>query len=193
MEPYRIELEDKAALTEAMVHIKKGRHPDIKLPFGHGTRLNNAVQNGYLKTTQYLLQKGADPFQIEECTGSTLIYTGAMGGSIDIFKILLSCGLDVNAGTMRNKSTPLHQAAIYGREDITKLLLQHNADPNALDSAKDSPLHKSVAFSNIEISKLLVEAGAKTDMKNRDGETPMSLAQENGSKELIVLFEKMQS
>ena len=55
-----------------------------------------------------------------------------MNSYVDVAKVLLQNGADVNAVEC-NKQTALHIAAEYGHVDVAKVLLQNGADVNAVN------------------------------------------------------------
>ena len=56
--------------------------------------------------------------------------------NIDVTRLLLECGADVNYITMRY-GTPLHRAAQHGYNNIVRLLLEYGADPNIKADVRD--------------------------------------------------------
>ena len=58
------------------------------------------------------------------------------------------------------------------------------------DSDKDSPLHNAVHGDNVAIAQLLIEKGAKVDVKNENGDTPLQLALKDGHEKLFMLMLK---
>jgi hypothetical protein len=76
-------------------------------------------------------------------------------GHIDIVKLLLNNGADVNSkGNLVN--TPLHWAAFNGNIEIVKLLLEKGADFNLKYICVHTPLHFADSEGHIEIVKLLL-------------------------------------
>ena len=53
-------------------------------------------------------------------------------GHVDVVKVLIQSGADVNAED-ENKSTALHMTAFEGHVDVAKVLLQNGANVNAVD------------------------------------------------------------
>jgi hypothetical protein len=58
------------------------------------------------------------------------------GDELDVVRLLIAKGADVNAATTREAWTPLHGAALVGRQDLIDLLLAHGASASL--AAKDS-------------------------------------------------------
>ncbi len=95
-------------------------------------------------------------------------------GTIEIVRILLDAGADVNAqpkkiGTNYH-GTPLHNAASGGRADIAKLLLEHGAAVNAEDHFRPgtTPLFDAICSGarspdRLELVKLLRAHGGRVN------------------------------
>lgn len=62
--------------------------------------------------------------------GVTLLHLVAWSGNVEIAKLLLARGADVNAAD-KNGTTPLHMAALYGRGELAEFLLANKAGINA--------------------------------------------------------------
>lgn len=161
-------------------------------PFGHMTPLQKAVHSGSAKMVKLLLKAGANPNKFST--------THALGGG-------LTPGF-----------TALHVAAYHGNADLTKVLIQHGATINAKSSDAiaeketalmivtnchtDPPLYDWLNLNRktnkyVETAKVLVGAGAKVDIKTGtdkvDSSTPLHVAAEACSPELVTLFLKQRN
>lgn len=63
--------------------------------------------------------------------GATALHLAALRGHLEVAKVLLAHGADVNAIGGSSKLTPLHRAASYAPAKFVQLLLAHKADPSA--------------------------------------------------------------
>lgn len=63
-------------------------------------------------------------------------------GHVDVVKLLLDRGADINTKDKEAGSTPLHGASSLGYVDVIKLLLEKGADINA----KDTRIRYTTAF-----------------------------------------------
>jgi hypothetical protein len=85
-----------------------------------------------------------------------LLYEASKNGYIELVKILLANGLDINV-TDHAGLTALHRAVVYGRMKLTRFLIEHGANINALDTSNYAPLFFS---RNRKMCKYLLENGA---------------------------------
>ncbi|MGF9915024.1 stalk domain-containing protein [Paenibacillus ehimensis] len=94
-----------------------------------------------------------------------------------VSKLLLQ-GANPNARTHTGK-TLLETAVIFYKDvDIVKLLLEAGGDPNQTSSFPNggSLLHTAASGTTPELVKLLLEYGAKKDIKDGEGNTPLQIA-----------------
>ncbi len=90
----------------------------------------------------------------------TLLHYVAFKGYVDVAKVLIQNGTDVNA-VDKWKRTALLIAAYYGHVDVTKVLLQNGADVNAVNVDKQTALHVAGMNTNSEkLAKVLIQNGA---------------------------------
>ena len=88
--------------------------------------------------------------------GWTCLYSAACFGHLDICRMLLDKGAQVNA---RSKGgwTPLHYAAQQGHIEIVRLLCDRGADIEARDNYGTRPLHVAAIGGHLSIVKYLIE------------------------------------
>ena len=123
-------------------------------------------------------------------TGTTPLLRAAKAGDIPVMKLLLEKGADPKLAT-RNGVNPLMAAAGLGtkEEDTTgrrktqadsieaiKLCLQAGIDINAVDSRGQTALHGAAFWGLDDIVQFLADHGAKLDVKDRQGKTPLDAA-----------------
>ena len=100
---------------------------------------------------------------------NTSLHYATEKGYIEVVKLLLQNGADVNAFNLKSK-TPLHLAAERGFLEVTKLLLQNGADVNAKSSNfANTPLILAAMKGHFEIVKLLLENGANVNQMSYHG------------------------
>ena len=158
-----------------------------------------------LDLVKALLQHGADPNArirrppqrvgssknpgLPELVGATPFLVAAVAGSADVMRVLADHGADIHARTSSN-GTALMAAAGLGRAigevlvpesdnlAAAKLLVELGAvDVNAVDTLGNSALHYAAFMRRDSIVQLLAEHGARLDLPNLYGETPLFLAE----------------
>ena len=118
--------------------------------------------------------------------GDTSLHASAAGYRVEIAKLLLAAGADVNAAGKHRQATPLHYAADGGPERnarrqvaMIRLLLAAGADIQAQDKNGATPLHRAVRTRCAEAVKCLLDAGADPTTRNKPGSTAFHLAVQN--------------
>lgn len=139
-----------------------------------GFALGQACWLGRAENVQLLLDAGAKP--------DDGLVRAAQGGHAKLVKLLLDKGADVNT-TAQSKvgDTALHTGALQGGPEVVRLLLEHGANPNFMNKARQTPLHRAISGDcELETVKLLVAAGARLNMPDEDGMTPVRMAAVRG-------------
>ncbi|KAJ7207026.1 ankyrin repeat-containing domain protein, partial [Mycena rebaudengoi] len=95
---------------------------------------------------------------------------------IDIGKLLISRGADINAKDKANQ-VPLHRAATTGSLGFIRLLLESSEPPNKTrlnnaDRLGNTPLHLAMDSAHAEVAVALIAAGADREKLNLDQEAP---------------------
>jgi ankyrin repeat protein len=113
--------------------------------------------------------------------GATPLMRAAKGGDVAMMDALLAKGANVHQ-RMPNGMTPLLFAVSPSRRKpvsealaAAKLCLDHGADVNAWDASGSTALHLAVATSD-ELVRFLVDRGARLDIKDQLGRTPLDVA-----------------
>jgi ankyrin repeat protein len=97
-------------------------------------------------------------------------------GRIEIIKILLETGADINARNPLWTSTPLMAAASGGHAKAVQFLIDYGADLEAKDSLGRTCLFTAVEFRYREIVQVLLDAGANANVSDDWGVTPIMCA-----------------
>ncbi|KAK1716731.1 uncharacterized protein BDZ83DRAFT_734000 [Colletotrichum acutatum] len=126
-----------------------------------------------------------------------LLWSSIKGFSKGV-KLLIDAGADCNARTRDTLSTPLITSSSWGREEVVKVLLDTRnphtnyvhecVDLNLQDADGGTALHAAVIGEHEEIVKLLLTVKADPTLWDQDGQAPLHIATDMGSKCLIELL-----
>jgi ankyrin repeat protein len=157
----------------------------IQALLAHGANVNAQLKKQQPYRSK--VDRGADTML---GTGATPLLRAAKAGDTEVLKVLLAKGADVKL-TTKFGMTPVMAAAGLGakEEDTTgrkktepeaiasiKLCLDAGADVNALDNQSDTALHGAAQKGYDQVVQFLVDHGAKLDVKDKRGRTPLDAA-----------------
>ena len=152
----------------------------------------NACRSGNLKAVKYMIENGADieckcrsnrlyhlniyqGYEEEtlETYKKTCIWIAAACGHLEVVKLLLEAGANVNEPNSDGTTTLLSMCA-KGDVDMVKFLLSQGADVSLANGYGVTCLMKSAK--HLELCKILLENGAELDKVNYRGETALYYA-----------------
>lgn len=153
------------------------------------TTLIYAASKGFVGVVEALFDGGADP-EIEDDQGGRAIQRAIDEDEYAVVKLLLQRNVEYNFRDTFGR-TLLHSAACNDRAGIIRLLLQtcQDLDINAQGNAGETALHDSVRFDYLETTKALLEFGARTDIPNNAGRTPVRSAKDAGQTHILEVRE----
>lgn len=156
-------------------------------------------QKGYYELLKCMLTTLRSVIDIEEngiivsdftnkvIIGATALWAASLGGHLEVVKLLIDNGADVNHGT-KTRSTPLRSAAFHNRVHVISYLIEKGADLNATNVAGQSPLMIAALRNNKSAVKLLASCGADINLGSGHGLTPMHAVCVKGYTELARLL-----
>jgi ankyrin repeat protein len=145
-------------------------HEDGATPF------LRAAQSGDLEVLHLLLEYGADP-SIPTYRGVTPLMVAAGIGwveginfehspeqTLDVIKLLLDLGADVNHQDWIDHRSALMGAAHKGRPDVIRVLLDHGADPGLYDIGSRDTMYRlgGVVWQAVDYADGLVRIGVQS-------------------------------
>ena len=151
------------------------------------TRLASRADDADIEIFRLLFEANI-PFQ--QGALSTSLRNAASTGRLDLIKLLIAEGADVNQSPETRRPSALHEAARGNYLDVAEFLIDAGANVNALARAERTPLHQAVMMNHLEIAKLLIQHGANVEMTNIHGNTALDIAIENNNLDMIELLER---
>jgi ankyrin repeat protein len=104
-----------------------------------GSKLIAAIRKQDVAAVKQALADKADPNGQDPEFGVTALNWATMVGNVEIARILLDGGADVN-GKSRDGGGPLSGAAFMGRADVCELLISSGGDPKLKNAKGEDPL-----------------------------------------------------
>ena len=135
-------------------------HGESLASLGPNLDLNGAAFHGHWPLCQFLLESGADANHQLPDTGETALHAALCKANRPrhdyVVEVLLDHGANPGLAT-----TPGVETGAFMRDCRTK---------------GETPLHRAAAFGSERAVELLLEAGAERDVKDVNGESPLSWA-----------------
>jgi ankyrin repeat protein len=145
-------------------------------------------QNPNLNLVHDLITLGANvDWQNEDDQNRTLLHYAIRYRELEIARMLIGAGADVNLQDDDRGMAPLHWAASDGLEEFAQMLIGAGADVNMQDKIGQTSLHWAAEFTDVEFVRMLVEAGAIKDIRNIYDQTPYDLARNWQMEELLAI------
>ena len=161
----------------------------VRRLFNEGVDLHYAATYGKLELAKLFIMFLPQPTQaaelgfsvdlnqrVREMGNKAPLHTSAMNGHLDLVKVLLNAGADIELKD-DDSSTPLHIAATFGRPEVARTLISAGADVHARDFSGGTPLHVSRMP---EITNVLIQSGANVNARDEEGATPLHLCHAGG-------------
>lgn len=167
-------------------------------------RLIEAVNEGDVARVKAIVEAAPALASARLPGGESPIMAAVYRGHRDVVAALLDAGAEVDvfaaAATGRTEDlrraltppgaarawaydgwSPLHLAAFFGRIDAARILLLAGADVHAVsrNSLTNTPLHAATAGKHSDVALLLLAHGAKADVADAGGYTPLQIATQN--------------
>lgn len=152
--------------------------------------LTVAARNGHVEVVNLLLAAGVDK-ESRDDRNRTALYAAAANNKPKVVQCLCEDKANVNVYGL-NKWTPLTCAVNDGYVEVIKVLLKNGngVDLEMRDGIRAvgynlTPLFHAVKNNQPEIVELLCKAGAKVNVYNNEGDTPLTKAAYEGYTEVV--------
>jgi len=182
---------DGAGYTALHVAVLRGDLESVKALLAHGANPNARIWKGTPVT------RSAQEFVLpKSLLEATPFFLAAKFVEPDIMRVLATAGADPLL-PIRDGTTPLMAAAGVGWKagetrrgtadamvpppdddralDAVKIAVALGSDVNAVNEAGETALHGAASEGYRDIAQLLIDEGAKMDVQNKLGQTPLAL------------------
>ncbi|XP_059145882.1 ankycorbin-like [Physella acuta] len=162
-----------------------GADPSIVDNYGFNS-LHVAVNVGAIECVRLILASTRQLTDKHDGNGSTAILTAVENGNIDLVKVLVTAGGDVNLQERDTKRTPLHYALYLKHKDIFEFLLNNGADLTRTDHRETNIVHRCCAINEPSFLELVLARGTQDTeralrMEDSEGASPVIVACQNGN------------
>ena len=141
---------------------------------------------------KFLISRGAD-VHAEMDSGLTPLHLAALSNeNVEVAKLLVAKGADVNNTKNQVNRSPLHLATLSNENvEVAKFLVTVGADIEATDVSGRTPLHLAALGDNIEVARYLVSQSADINATDNLDLTPLDIAKEEGNTAMARYLESI--
>ena len=160
---------------------------------GGRTALLAATQANRIDAARLLIERGADVNAKDEIQDSPFLYAGAQG-RLEILRMTLVAGADLKS-TNRYGGTALIPAAHHGHVETVRELLKTKIDVDHVNRLGWTALLEAIILgdggaAHTEIVRLLLAHGAKVQLADAQGVTPLAHADQRGQRGIAEILRR---
>lgn len=137
----------------------------------------DAIRTGDVSTVTKLIEGGLNPTS-QNTINDSLLHQAAKYGRIELVECLIEKGAHVGVKGSY-KQTPFWEAILGGHLDVAQLFLDKGADIDSGSTNRGTVLHFVCEYiplgpvPNHKLARWLIDQGAKVDVVNNRGDTPL--------------------
>ena len=168
---------------------------DVKARDAYGrTPLHVAAYARRHDAMRALAKAGADPNALER-DRYDIVTIAAVADDVGTLDVALAIGGKATNVTSRYDGTALIAAAHLGHDEVVQRLIKAGAPLDHVNNLGWTALIESIVLGNggprhVLTLKALVDAGANVNLPDRNGMTPLHLAQANGYRTMATILEE---
>jgi ankyrin repeat protein len=118
---------------------EENEEPPVQYP---PNAIINAAYRGDVEMLRILLRTEHDK-DFRDPLGGTALHVAIFGSNLEVIRLLLDNGFDVNAKSRYNGYTPLHYCVWVNNSAAARILILYNADRNIRDNNGQTPQEKA--------------------------------------------------
>ncbi|XP_078401038.1 uncharacterized protein LOC144682522 [Cetorhinus maximus] len=168
--------------------LSKGAGVDIKDADGRPLLYLLALDS-QMNMMQLLLDEGAANLESRDLDGRTVLHVCSWHGNLELVKLLVKYGAEVNA-LDNDRRSALHSAAWQGHSPVVQFLIESGAPVDHACNQGATGLCIASQEGHTEVVRILVEKGADPNHADQYGRTPMRVAAKRGQTRIMKLLEK---
>lgn len=157
---------------------------DVQEEHNGDTPLIAACRQGDQRTVKYLLENKADIHRANKKKRTCVHYVSRKTFSLLDYLMIAILMPVLLLGYFLMLQKQRHNAALM------EVLLKANGNVNAIDQQGNTALHYACQRKKHRLVPLLLRWKAKTNLRNKDGETPMDIAKRLRFNKIIVMLRK---
>ncbi|XP_046552968.1 putative ankyrin repeat protein RF_0381 [Haliotis rubra] len=148
-----------------------------------------AAENGRRKVFDLLVRKGCN-LLVEDDSGSNILHYACVSGNVQIVESILSLKVADKDSRGKNGATPVMVAAQNGRRKVFDLLVRKGCNLLVEDDSGSNIHHYACVSGNVQFVDYIFSQGLDDqNSKDENGQTPMMVAESEGSEKVISLLE----
>jgi uncharacterized protein len=156
------------------------------------TALLVATHRNHIGIAQWLISQGANVNAQDAISDSPYLLAGARG-RLEILRLTLAAGADLRS-TNRYGGTALIPAAHYGHVEVVREMLRTKVDVNHINRLGWTALLEAIILgdggpAHTEIVRLLLRHGAKPELADHQGVTPLMHARQRGQLPIAAMLQ----
>ena len=154
------------------------------------TALYYAALCGFSGLANYLIITHGEKVHARCGKRGSPLHAASYGGDLDVVRLLLAHGVDINTTAGEDRRTPLSSAYDGRHLDVMRLLLEQGADVDAryYSYSPKRLLHEVSLNGDVDITRLLLQHSADVNVKDTIEDTPLHNASIRGNTRIAELL-----